>query len=114
MTHSLSRRLAVLLAGALATLFLALALSSSPATASPFCGGQIVQRNRPCFGAERFMNGDTGYGQETSICIGASGISGPCSAGPGQFASLNIAPRVAVPWITGNAASQTRAWGETY
>ena len=114
MTHSVSRRLAVLLTAALAALFIALALSSPPAQASPFCGGQIVQRNRPCFGAERFMNGDTGYGSETSICIGASSISGPCSGGPNQFASLNIAPRVAVPWITGNAASPTVAFGETF
>jgi hypothetical protein len=113
--HVHPRHLALLLAAALATLCIALAMSSSSASASPFCGGQTVQRNRPCFGAQRNMSGDTGFGRETSICIGANEINGPCSGGPNQMATLNIGTfRQAVPWITGNALSTTVVFGETF
>lgn len=115
MTHALSRRVALLLAAAVATFCIALALSSSPASASGYCGGSRVNYVNPCFGAARSLAGVTGHGQSTSICVGANEISGPCSSGPGAIATLNLGSYAnRVPWLTGNAMSWTIAWGETF
>jgi hypothetical protein len=117
MTHAVSRRLALLLAAALlvAGIAFALSLHSAPASASPFCGGQVVQPNNPCFGAQRAMSGDDGNGTEHSICIGANEIHGPCSSGPGAIATLNIGTVIqAVPWISDNASGSTVVHGETF
>ncbi len=117
MTHAVSRRLALLLAAALvvAAAALALTLHSAPASASPFCGGAVVQPNNPCFGAQRAMSGDDGNGTSHSICIGANEIAGPCSSGAGAVATLNIGVVIqAVPWISDNASSATVVHGETF
>jgi hypothetical protein len=115
MTYDLFRRFALLLAGVLATLCIVLTLSSSSALASPFCGGQSVNNEIKCWGIHRVLSGDTGYGDEHSICIGIDLINGPCSGGPGQLATLNLGSASDhAPWITGNARGFTIVHGETF
>lgn len=115
MTHSLSmRRAALLVASALVALCLAMALNTSTASAVGYCGGSVVNQNQSCFGNARIFTSQSGYGRETSICLGANEVFGACSGGPGQIASKNwgfAANRV--PWIRGNAAAFTVAWGDT-
>ncbi len=115
-TQGFSRRVA-LLAGLLAMLgvSLALALSASSAQASPFCGGQNLSNYGYCYGAERSLNGDTGYGVSHSICIGAGVLWGGCSGGPGQVRTMSLgSPYYAQPWIEDNAAGATVVYGETF
>lgn len=116
MTLGLSRqRLALLLVGALMTLCIVSALSSSSASASPFCGGLSVNNINKCWGAARSLRGDTGNGSSTSICIGIDLINGPCSSGPGAVATLDLgAYGEHAPWIIGNARTFTVVHGETF
>jgi hypothetical protein len=109
-----SRRLAVL-AASVAVLCSALALSSSSASASPFCGGQVLSNFAYCHGAPRDMSGDSGYGNEHSICIGANAISGGCSTGPGAIKTMSLGNVIhGEPWIEDNAAGSTVVHGETF
>jgi hypothetical protein len=114
MTHNVSRqRIALLVASALAALCFALAFSSS-ASATGFCGGAVVNQNQTCFGAARIFTSESGYGRETSICLGANEVFGSCSGGPGQLTSKNWGSAAnRVPWIRGNALTLTVAFGET-
>lgn len=115
MTQSHSFRLALLLAAGLVTLLLALSLPSSPASASPYCGGQQSNQFSTCFGASRTLTGVTGHGDQTSICIGFNEVSGGCSGGPGQIKSFNSGSTAyRTPWIRGNATTLTTVWAETF
>jgi hypothetical protein len=114
MSHRISRRFAVL-AGALATLCVALALATSSASASPYCGGQQSNQFSTCFGAARVLTGVTGHGDQTSVCVGANEVLGACSGGPGQIATHSFGSAAnRVPWIRGNAQTLTTVWGETF
>jgi hypothetical protein len=114
MTHRLSRRFAVL-AGVLATALAAMALATSSASASPYCGGAQSNQFSTCFGAARVLTGVTGYGTTTSACVGANEIFGACSGGPRQLASHSFGSAAnRVPWIRGNATTVTTVFGETF
>ncbi|HEU4701078.1 MAG TPA: hypothetical protein VFS37_01250 [Conexibacter sp.] len=116
MAHGISRRLALL--GGLVALVgaaLALAVHTPSANASPFCGGQRLSNYAYCYGAPRTLSGDTGYGVERSICIGAGAIWGGCSGGPGQVRTMNLGfSTYTEPWIEVNAAGSTIVYGETF
>lgn len=126
MTHRLSHHLSVpllALAGALATLLVSLALfapSSAPlgpsaADASPFCGGEVRSNYNFCYGAARDLRGVSGYGEQHSVCVGAGAISGACSGGPNQIATINYGTTYHMgPYIQVNAAGATTLWGNTF
>jgi hypothetical protein len=115
MSHGLNRRVALFCACAVAALAFGLSLSSSKASASPFCGGQVVATNQPCFGAQRALSGANAYGDSHSVCVGISNTSGPCSSGPGQIATLNLGGSIqGVPWIAINVSGSTVAYGNTF
>jgi uncharacterized membrane protein len=71
MTRSSTPRFALLTAS-LATLLATLALASGSASASPFCGGQIVNNHQTCFGANRSFEWLTGSGDSTGVCVGTT------------------------------------------
>jgi hypothetical protein len=114
MSHSLPRRVALLVAAGAATLLLALALSSAAASASPFCGGQVISKYSACWGAARTFSIVQGHGNETSVCVGYNEVRGPCSGGPNQNVAWNIGSGYRSPMIIGNAASTTVGWGEVF
>lgn len=103
-----------MLASVLAALAIGLALLAMTASASPYCGGQVVNSGHTCFGAQRAMSGANAYGETTSVCVGADTISGSCSPGPNQYAIVNVSSGQHVPWVRGNAGSNTIAWGNTF
>jgi len=112
-----SRRLTPMLVGAFGALavILLLALSSPAAKASPFCGGQTVSTNNPCFGASRALNGANGYGDSHSVCVGVSTTSGPCSSGPGQIATITFGSTITgTPWLAINVSGSTIVHGNTF
>jgi hypothetical protein len=98
----------------IAVLAATLGLMSTSAAASPFCGGSSVNNANSCFGAARAMSGANAYGETTSVCVGADSINGTCSPGPNQFAIVNTNSGTHYPWVRGNAASFTIAWGNTF
>jgi hypothetical protein len=113
--RSTKTRLAVLLTSALATLLLALALAAPSASATGFCGGQIISQSSACWGAARIFTIVQGHGDETSVCVGYNERVGPCSGGPGRNVSWNLGSAAnRSPLIIGNARSTTRGWGETF
>lgn len=116
MSLSFSRRVALLLAGALTASCLALALSSSPASASTFCNNQTVSTNQPCFGVPRNLSSADAMGTSHSVCVGVNSTSGPCSTGPGQYAVLNLGytAQGATPWIAINVSGSTVVFGDTF
>jgi len=114
LSSRVTRRLAVL-AAALSLLLAALALSAGSASASPFCGGQRLSNFGYCYGAARDLSGDSGYGVEHSICIGADSIWGGCSTGPGNIKTMSLGSVIhAEPWIEDNASGVTTVYGETF
>jgi secreted trypsin-like serine protease len=66
------QRLALLLTAGLATLLVALALTSTPASASStFCGGQTVNSSHTCYGAARMVYERIyAIGASTGVCVG--------------------------------------------
>ncbi len=73
--------------GLLAAL-IAIALASSTASASPFCGGASVNNANKCWGNTRALSGATAYGTSTGVCVGADLTQGTC-APTGQLASVD-------------------------
>lgn len=114
-SHHVSPRRFLALAGTLIALLLAgLALSSAPASASPYCGGWLGAYGQ-CWGAQRNLSGVTGYGDQHSVCVGIGAISGRCSGGPGQQASYYWGSVIyAQPRIENNAAGNNFVHGETF
>jgi uncharacterized membrane protein len=115
MTRALTQRLALLLTAALATLLVSLALASASASATPFCGGQIISSIQKCFGIARVFTIVQGHGNETSVCVGFNQFVGPCSGGPNQNVAWNLGSAAnREPSIIGNAARNTIGFGETF
>jgi hypothetical protein len=115
MSLSISRRAALLLAGALTALCLALTLSPSRASATRFCDNQTVGTNQPCFGAPRNLSSASAMGSSHSVCVGVNSTSGPCSSGPGVYAVLNLGYTAmgATPWVAINVSGSTVVFGDT-
>jgi len=114
MTHALTQRVALLLAAGLAALALALTLAS-PASATGFCGGQVISQASACWGAARIFTIVQGHGNETSVCVGYNEHRGPCSGGPNQNVEWNLGSAAnRSPMIIGNAIRTTIGWGETF
>lgn len=96
-----------------ATAIIALAIGSSPASASPFCGGQQVNNIQKCWGAQREMSGDNAYGVSTGVCVGADLVEGTC-APTNQLAVVNIATGQHNPWVRGTSSNLTVTYGNTF
>ena len=79
----------LMLLSILAALFVSMAITSSSASASPFCGGQSVNNAQSCYGAPRALSGANAYGQSTGVCVGADWTWGTC-APTGQLAVVNM------------------------
>jgi len=110
MTLTSMHRLALLLAASLATLFVALALTSARASATtPFCGGQTINNNHTCFGAPRTFRYVVGHGTSTGVCVGYNEFPyGGCSSGAGQQAAMDIfSYGFRTPRIIGNSPNNT-------
>jgi hypothetical protein len=102
-----------LVLGLTATALVALALSASPASASPFCGGQQVNNSNKCWGASRQMSGANAYGTSTGVCVGADLTQGQC--GPTlAIVDVYVSSGVHSPWIIGTAGNFTTVYGETF
>jgi hypothetical protein len=112
MTRTSMPRLALLLAASLATLFVALALTSARASASPFCGGQTINNHQTCFGAPRTFRYVVGTGTSTGVCVGYNEFPyGGCSSGAGQQAAMDIfSYGFRTPRIIGNSPNNTTVW----
>ncbi len=95
----------------LAALVLSMALGSSSASASPFCGGQTVNSSNKCWGSARALSGATGYGESAGVCVGADLTQGTCAPAH-QIASVSIGYGEHAPWITGTGAN-TVVYGST-
>lgn len=115
MSRALNQRIAALLIAGLATVLLALTLSPPSASATGFCGGQIIRNDSGCYGAARVFAIVQGHGDETSVCVGFNEQIGPCSGGPSRNVEWNLGSYAnRSPYIIGNARSTTRGWGETF
>lgn len=108
MTRTYRQRFA-LLAATLATLLAALALASTSASASEFCGGQTISSIQTCFGASRTFQIVRGRGTTTGVCVGYNEIGrGGCSAGAAAVAEWNIGSAAfRTPRIMGNSSNNT-------
>lgn len=117
MSLSISRRAALLMAGVLTSLCLALALSSSAsAVGVPFCDNQTVGPNQPCFGVARSVQSAEAKGSTHSVCVGVSSTAGPCSSGPNVYAVMVLPARInGVPWVgfNGSSGTPTVVFGDT-
>jgi hypothetical protein len=95
-----------LLLSLLAALVVTMALASSSASASPYCGGQSVNNANKCWGNSRSMSGANAYGTSTGVCVGADLTSGTC-APTGQLAVVNVPLGPHAPWVIGTASAFT-------
>lgn len=97
----------------LAALVVTMVLTSSSASASPFCGGQKVNNASSCWGAARSMSGANAYGVSTGVCVGADQYSGTC-APTNQLAVVNVPTNQHSPWVYGTASALTVTYGNTW
>jgi len=113
MTRTSTHRLALLLAASLATLFVALALTSARASATPFCNGQTINNNHTCFGAPRTFRFVVGQGTSTGVCVGYNEFPyGGCSSSAGQQAAMDtFSYAFRTPRIIGNSPNNTTVEG---
>jgi hypothetical protein len=99
--------------GLAATALIALTISTSPASASSYCGGQQVNNVQRCFGTARAMSGDEVVGASTGACAGADTFSGTC-APQGQRAYISGLSGTHNPWATGTGSSLTYVAANTF
>jgi len=102
-----------LLLGLFAALIVTMALASSSASASEFCGGQTVNNANKCWGAARSLSGANAYGNSTGVCVGADLTGGTC-APTNQLAVVNMPTGQHAPWVIGTAGAFTHTWGNTW
>lgn len=109
MSHTSMQRLALLLTASLAVLFVALALTSERASATPFCGGQTISNVQTCFGAPRTFRYVVGRADSTGVCVGYNEVPyGGCSSSAHALAAMDIGSYAwRTPRIIGNAPSKT-------
>jgi uncharacterized membrane protein len=115
MTRTFTQRLALLTAS-LATLLVALALASPSASASNFCGGQIVNSSQTCYGAARTFQIVQGSGDSTGVCVGYNEIArGACTSAATVIVQWNLGGYAfRVPRIIGWSAANTVAHGDAF
>ena len=92
-----------LLLGILAALIATMALVSSSAEATPYCGGQTVNNANKCWGAGRSMEYGFANGESTGVCVGADLTQGSC-APTGQTAAVVVPRGLHYPWVIGTAS----------
>lgn len=115
MTCAFPQRLVLLLTAGLATLLVSMAFASASASATGFCGGQVISQASACWGAARIFTIVQGHGNETSVCVGYNEHRGPCSGGPNQNVEWNLGSAAnRSPMLIGNAIRTTIGWGETF
>jgi hypothetical protein len=102
-----------LLLASLAVLVATMALASSSASASQFCGGQWVNNASSCWGASRWMQGATAKGESTGVCVGADATKGSCVP-VHDVAGVMVPPNVHSPWVIGTASAFTLTASFTY
>lgn len=110
MTLTSMQRLALLLTASLATLFVALALTSARASAgTPFCVGQTIHQSHTCFGAPRNFEWILGRGTKTGVCVGYNEVAAvACSSTAGQLAAAPLGSyAVRTPRIVGISPNHT-------
>ena len=95
-----------LLLSLLAALIVTMAIASSSASASAFCGGASVNNANKCWGATRALSGANAYGTSTGVCVGADLTQGTC-APTNQLAVVNMPSGQHSPWIIGTASAFT-------
>ncbi|MBS1676065.1 MAG: hypothetical protein JST08_01650 [Actinobacteria bacterium] len=96
-----------------ATALVTLALGTSPASASPYCGGQQVNNVQRCWGVIRVMSGAEVVGASTGACAGADTYSGTC-APQGQRAYIDGLSGEHNPWAQGTASALTYVAANTF
>jgi hypothetical protein len=92
-----------LLLGFLAALIVMMALASSSASATSFCGGQTVNNKNKCWGAARPMQVAYAKGESTGVCVGADLTEGMC-APTGQWAGVYVPYNTHYPWVIGTGS----------
>jgi hypothetical protein len=102
-----------LLLASLAVLIATMALGSSSASASQFCGGQQVNNANKCWGASRYMLGATAKGESTGVCVGADLTQGSCVP-VHDVAGVQVPGGVHSPWVIGTASAFTLTSSFTY
>jgi len=102
-----------LLLGLLAALIVTMALASSSASASQYCGGQWVNYQNKCWGAARWLQGATTRGNSTGTCAGADLTQGTC-APVNQVAIVWMNPGQHSPWVIGTASAFTTTESYTF
>jgi hypothetical protein len=113
------QRLALLLTASFATLLVALAFTSTSASALNFCGGQIVNNHQTCFGTERTFYWIRAVGNQTGVCVGYNATEFlACSLvrERGYWAEYRFSSNVyGVPRVVGMSPNNTVVGsGETY
>jgi hypothetical protein len=106
----LTRKRGPLLLALLVALIATMALASSSASATPFCGGQYVNNSNKCWGASRWMVYGYAEGASTGVCVGADLYSGQC-APAGQDAYVYVPEGSHAPWVIGTASAFTEVVG---
>ncbi len=119
MTRTHTQRLGLLLTTGLATLLVALALTSTSASAVDFCGGQTVNSNHTCFGTARSFEWIRAVGNSTGVCVGYNEtMYAACSVVPsaGYWAEYRFGYYVyATPRVIGMSPNNTVVgYGQTY
>lgn len=93
-----------LVLGLLAALMVTMAIASSSASATAFCGNQKVNNANKCWGAPRAMQTATAVSYETGICVGADLYEGQCKPA-GQVAYVGVPYNTHYPWVIGTGSA---------
>jgi hypothetical protein len=109
----------VALMGVMLAMSLALLAGAAPqarATLSNYCGNQTLSNYNTCYGAPRTMYAVFGWGDQHSVCVGASpGAPVRCSGGPGEgvYDPFGYTAYL-TPFISDNAAGSNVVHGVAY
>ena len=119
MTRTFRQRLTLLLTAGLATVLVALALTSASASAVDFCGGRTINNHQTCFGTPRVFYWIRAVGNSTGVCVGYNEITYlACSVRPeaGYWAEYRFGSEIyAYPRVIGMSPNNTVVGsGETY
>ena len=101
-----------LLLAMLAALIATMALGASSASATPFCGGQTINKANKCWGAGRPMEVAQAWGVSTGVCVGADLTEGSC-APPYTWTYVGLPYGTHYPWVIGTGSTFTYT-GESY
>ena len=115
MTRSHVQRLALLLTASLATLLVALALTSTSASASSrFCGGLRVNNVQTCYGAARMVyEFILAIGDSTGVCVGYNEVVYAACSPNGRANEQAVAwlSGYVTPRVIGQSPNLTVVWG---